>query len=66
MPQTRRKTAKTATRQKNTSSARSTRKLRDLDERDPSKVRGGATNSTSGGSFGGFTISIGKINIPCV
>ena len=67
MPQTRRKATKAATRHKSAASARSRRRLRDLDERDPSKVRGGASaNPTMGSGLGGFKFGGGRTIIPCV
>ncbi len=71
MPQKSSKTPKAVVRQAKPSSATSLRKLRDLDERDPSKVKGGltattSTTPTSGGSLGGFKIGSTKVIIPCV
>jgi len=65
------KTPKATVRQATTSSVKSPRKLRDLDERDPSNVKGGitatsSTITTSGGSFGALSIGSTKLIVPCV
>jgi hypothetical protein len=64
MAQSRRKPTKAATRNK-TPTAKSPRQLRDLDERDPSKVKGGLSYATTSTPTAGIDFTR-KTSIPCV
>ncbi|MEQ1728303.1 MAG: hypothetical protein ABL982_07960 [Vicinamibacterales bacterium] len=70
MPQQPRKTTKPTSRQSTSSSARSPRKLRDLDTPDPSRVKGGftatSTTTVTGSSTSLSGIRITKTIVPCV
>ena len=68
MPQKSRKSTEAPSRKPGRSSAKSPRKLRDLDLPDPSTVKGGltATSTTTTTSTSLSGIRITKIIIPCV